>query len=442
MSIKFLSGIFCFLVCSSVIRAQPKNWTLKECIEYAQQNNIDVRKSYLSTEENELSLEQSKANRLPSVTGSVAQSFNWSRSYQESDARYGSLNGTDNTSYSVSSGMTLFNNFRLKNEIKQAGLTLESGKYYSETVKESLELSILDAYLQILYAKESVNNAREQVHSTTDQLNLAEERMNVGAISKADYLQIKSELATEKLTLANAESTLEIAKVDLMQLMELPVNDQFEVLATDMTAILAIRDNPVAAEVYAQSLAIKPQIKEASLTVESSKLDEKIAKADLLPELSLSAGVSSSWSGDTDGFSYAEQLDNTINPSVGLTLSIPIFQNKSGRINVQKARLSVTDAELDEISTKNELRKSVEQACVDLRTAQVQYEATTEQFESAQESYLVATEKYEIGIINAVDFLTVKTDLITAESDLVQAKYNLIYCNKVLDFYKGIPVAL
>ncbi len=431
--------LFCFAFSA---QPQTKSWTLKDCIDYAVSKNIDVRKSYLSTQSSELSLEQSKANVLPSLTGSVSKNFSWSKDYNSETGSYGSLGGSNSTSYGISSGVTLFNGFKLKNSIEQARLNLESSKYYSETVKESMELSILNAYLQILYAQESVRNAEEQIKSTTEQLAFAQERLNVGVISNSDYLQIKSELASEKLTLANAKSTLAIAKVDLMQLMELPVTADFEIVSPDMTHLLEVTEIAGAEEVYRQALGFKPEIRQAALSLESTRLDEKLARAGLYPTLSLSAGLSTGWSNQLDGFNYGEQLKNAITPVVGLSLSIPVFQNKQAQINIKQTKISASDAELDEINTKNELRKKIEQACVDVETAQSQYQASLDQFASAQESYQVAAEKYELGLLNSVDFLSIKTDLITSENELTQAKYNFIFSNKILDFYKGIPISL
>jgi len=436
-----LAGVLLFSF-SFGTQAQPKSWTVKDCIDYALSKNIDIRKSYLSTQENELSLEQSKANTLPSLTGSVGNNFNWNRSFDQETGQYGSLSGSGNTSYSLSSSITLFNGLKMKTSIEQAKLNLESGKYYSETVKESMELNILNAYLQILYAQESVNNAQEQIKATTEQLAFAQERLKVGIISNADYLQIKSELAAEKLTLANAKSTWSIAKVNLMQLMELPLNDQFEIAIPDLAYLLELKDPVSAEDIYTQALGFKPEIKQAALTLERVKLDEKIARAGLLPQLSLNAGLSTGWSNQVNSFNYSEQLKNAIAPSVGLTLSVPIFQNKQGKINIQQARIAAGDAELDEINTKNGLRKKIEQACVDVKTAASQYQASLELYESAKESYQVAAEKYGLGLLNSVDFLSVKTDLITSESELVQSKYNFIFSNKILDFYKGISISL
>lgn len=242
-------------------RFQTKFWTVNDCIDYALSKNIEVRKSYLSTQGNELSLELNKANLLPSLTGSASNNHNWNKSFDQETGQYGGLSGSNSTSYGLSTGITLFNGFKMRNSIEQEKLNMESGKYYSETVKESMALSILNAYLQILYAQESVSNAREQIKSTTEQLAFVEERLNVGVISNADYLQIKSELASEKLTLAHAKSTLSIAKVNLMQLIELPVDDQFEVAAPDLTHLLELKDQVNAEDIYTQALGFKPEIK-------------------------------------------------------------------------------------------------------------------------------------------------------------------------------------
>ena len=433
-----------FLILAVIVssKAQNEAWTLDDCINYALEKNIDVRKSILSTREDEYNLEQSKANVLPSVSGSASTSFTWAKEALSESNNFADRAESNTTSFGVNASMTLYNGSKLKNTKKQAEINLKSGQFYSDEIKESVSLNILNAYLEILYAQESVKNAQEQITSTSEELALAKERMEIGIISKADYLQIKSELASEKSTLADAQSTLAIDRVTLMQLMELPVNDSFRIVVPDMTDLLVVDEKPVVADIYLQALEIKPQIKEATLDVESAKLDEKIAKADLYPSLSFDAGLNTGWSDDISGYSYNEQLTNQFTPSVGLSLSIPIYQNKEARINLALAKISTQSTQLDEIDVKNDLRKNIEQACVDLTSAQTQYNANLDEYDSAKESYLVASEKYGEGLLNSVDFLSVKTDLITAESDLLQAKYNLVFSSKIIDFYKGVPISL
>ena len=422
--------------------AQNKTWTLEQCINYALDRNIQVQKADLSNDRNQLNSDQAQANRLPSVNASVRQNFNWYKGFDSTTGSYGSSSGSNSTNYSLSSSVSLYNGQKLSNKIKQAGIDEQAGQLYAETVKESVELNILNAYLQVLYAYESVTNAEKQIEATTSQLALAKERLDLGVISMSDYLQIKSELATEKSTLADAKSQLSIYKVTLMQLMELPVDEGFEVSSPNLDSLLVQNKQPDAQEIYNLALGIKPQIKNAELNKESAALDVQIAKADGIPSLSMDAGLSSGYSSLTTNSGYASQLKDKINPSVGLSLSIPIFQKKQVKTNVSLATIAVSEAELDEINTKNELRKEIEQACVDVVSAQSKYTASLEENQATQESYDVATEKYKIGLLNSVDYLFEKINLITSESKLLQSKFNLIFSYKVIDFYKGVSLTL
>ena len=423
-------------------KAQGKTWSLEECINYALNKNISIQKTVLTNDRNQLTADQAQANRLPSLNASASENFNWYKGFDSSTGSYGSSKGSNSTNLSLNSSVSLFNGEKLANKIKQAELDLQSGRFYSESVKESVGLNILNAYLQVLYAYESVSNAQKQIVSTTEQLNLAKERMDLGVISVSDYLQIKSELATEKSTLASAQSTLSMSKITLMQLMELPVDPNFEITSPNFDNLLVDSAQPNAQDIYNQALGIKPQIKNAELSKESAKLGVEIAKADALPSLSMNAGLSTGYSSLTTNSDYTGQLKDKVNPSIGFSLSIPIFQKKQIKTNIASANISVTDAELTEISTKNDLRKSIEQACADVASAKSQYVASQEQNQSSKESYDVTTEKYNQGLINSVDYLIQKTNLITSESKLLQSKFNLIFSFKVVDFYKGIPLAL
>lgn len=308
-------------------------------------------------------------------------------------------------------------------------------------MKESISLSILNAYLQVLYSAEQVKNSEKQIESTEGQLDLASERLAIRLISQADYAQVKSQLANEKLNLANARSQLAIAKVNLEQLMELPVTDGFNIADPKLDEVINQNRTPDVAEVYQIALGIKPQVKNAEVNKKIAALDENIAKAGYYPSLSASAGIGTSYSGRmTDP--YFDQINNGISPSLGLSLSIPIYQRKQVKTSVAVAQLGYQDAELSELNTRNELRKSIEQACLDVTSAQVDYEASLENFIATTESSALSDEKFRQGIINSVDYLVSKTNLILAESNLLQSKYNLIFSYKVLDFYSGIPLAL
>jgi len=413
-------------------------WTLDRCIDYAFDQNIQVRKSILSNQRSGFYADQARAQRLPSLSASVNQNFNWSKSTASGST---ALTGTNGSSYSVNSGVTLYNASRINNLIRQAELDIEGGAYSLESTKESISLSVLNAFLQVLYAEEQVNNSRKQIESTIGQLDLAEERLLLQVISQSDYSQVKSQLASEKLMLANSESQLAIAKVNLMQLMELPVNQNFNIAHPELGESINERRMPDVIMVYETALALKPQIRSAAVNKEIAALDEKIAKAGYLPTLSASAGLSSGYSSQTSA-AYFDQLDNGIQPSAGFSLSLPIFQRKQAKTSVAVAKIGYQDAELTETDTKNQLRKSIEQACLDVTSAQIEYEASLEKYSATAESSALSDEKFRQGIINSVDFMVSKTNLIVSESELLQSKYNLIFSYKILDFYLGIPFTL
>ena len=444
MKTQFLNILFCLIMPLAIFSQDAGGdniWTFEECIQYALKQNIQVRKSELANQSNLLNIEYTQAQRLPSLNASIHQNFNWGNqedlTTNETDFR-----GSNNTNYSLNSSVTLYNGFSLSNRIKQARIDYESGNYNSETIKESVSMSILDAFLQVLFTEEQVKNCERQLESTLEQLNLAEERLSLSIISQSDYLQVKSQLASEKLALANAQSQFAIAKVNLMQLMELPVSDDFTFEHPRLDDFTNQGRAPEAKSVFSKALEIKPQIKNAILNKESATTDEKIARAGYFPALSLSAGLGTGYSSLTDDPGYFGQLNNQINPSVGLSLSIPIFQKKQVKTNVSNARIGIQNAELSETEVKNQLRKEIEQACVDVTSAQIEYEASQEQYQANQESYALATEKFEQGLINSVDYLFEKTNLIVAESQLLQSKYNLIFSYKILDFYTGVPLTL
>jgi outer membrane protein len=193
--------------------------------------------------------------------------------------------------------------------------------------------------------------------------------------------------------------------------------------------------------IYETALAIKPQIKNAAINKKSAELDKQIAKAGYFPVLSASAGISSGYSSSATDL-YFNQLNNGIRPSVGFSLSVPIYQKKQVKTSVAVAKIGYNDAELSETDTKNQLRKSIEQTCQDVISAQIEYDASLEKFQATQESSAQSDEKFRQGIINSVDYLVTKTNLIVAESQLLQSKFKLIFSYKILDFYSGIPLSL
>ncbi len=433
---KLFTAMTVFVMVVLTASAQDKQWTLTECIDYALQANIQVRKADVSVSVGEISLQQAKDNRWPSLNASLGESLGWQQ-VTDTDGET-SLEGSSRTAASISSGVTLFSGFQARNEIRQAELNYQGLQYSTEETRENVSLSIMNAYLQVLYAEEQVANSMNQADATREGLGLARERYDLGAIANSDYLQVKTQLAAEELTLANAVNNLKMAKVTLMQLMEYPLDDLFEIARPDMDAILSAIPAADAAAVFEEALQVKPMIKNAEINRESAGVDLELAKGGFYPSVSMNAGLST---GFTQAAEMGSQLKNGFSPSVGLSVSIPIFRNNQNKSSVARARYGISTAELDELNTKNQLRKEIEQAVLDAESAVISYDAAVNQHEASLESFTVAEEKFKLGAMNSVDFLIQKTNLTIAESRLLQAKYELVYSYKIIDFYRGVPLS-
>jgi outer membrane protein len=423
--------------------AQTKIWSVDECIQYALQKNIQVQQAQVSNDIYGLEMSYAKSAWYPSLSGSARQNFSWSN---QTNNTTGStvFKGTDGTNISLNSGMTVYNGNRIRNNVKQSEINYEAARYNTEVIKETVSLNVLNAYLQVLFAEEQVKNITDQIASLNEQLNLAAERLKLGVIANSDYLQVKSQLATERQSLATARSQLAINRITLMQLMEYtePEAGDFSIAHPNLDSLVNQKRLPDPKEVYQTALEVKPEVKNAELSKQSSQIGIELAKSGLYPSLSMNAGLSTLYSSNTlSGSSFGYQLKNNISPAIGLTASIPIYLNKQARTNVAVARKNSENSELNEYNVKNQLRKAIEQASQDVTSSQIEYEASVEAYNAVKESYDVASEKYNQGIMNSVDFLIQKTTYITVQSSLLQSKYRLIFSYKVLDFYTGLPLS-
>jgi outer membrane protein len=307
--------ISCLLIIASgtCLNGQSKVWTVNECIQYALDKNIQVQKALVGNDISGINLNYAKSAWYPSLSGSARENFNWSN---QSGTTPGStvFKGSNGTNISLSSGMTIFNGSRIRNSVRKSETDYEADKYNTEIIKENVSLNVLNAYLQVLYAEEQVKNSNNQITSTTEQLNLAGERAKLGQISNSDYLQVKSQLATEKQTLAIAQSQLAINRITLMQLMELHQTSDFEIEHPNLDSLINQKRVPDPTEVYQTALGIKPEVKNAELLKKSSQISVELAKGNYYPNISMNAGLSTLYSSGQTGSSVGYQLKNNIAP--------------------------------------------------------------------------------------------------------------------------------
>jgi len=456
-----LVALFMFLILGVFFPSQAQNWTLQQCVDTALKNNLSIQQSGNVTEISKINFNQSKSDLLPSLSGGIGQSYD--------------LENSSNSNISLSGSVTLFNGFQNKNTIKQNQLDYQASKYDMEAQKNNIVLNVVDAYLKVLYAEELVKNAKAQVDAIQLQFNEIEQFVIVGKKSESDLLQVKSELASEKLTYINAEGQLKSAKLNLQQIMNIPISKTF-----DIEYPLSIEPKTEglskADDIYNLALTQQPVIKSYELKTQSSEYGLKIAKGAIYPRLSLGGNLGTNYlssmkisettylnniqnigylqsnpneivMGNVSApvynyFDYAfdKQLKDNFSKSLSLSLSIPIYSNRQVKNNIKKQEITLKNTLLDEQSVKNDLRKEIEQASIDVENAIAKYGATKEQVSSSMASYENAKAKYENGMMNMSELIHELNSFTKAQSENIQARYELIYNLKILDYYKGIPL--
>ena len=423
--------------------AQTKPWTFQQCLDTALQRNISVNQTRMVNEINKVNLEQSKANRIPSVSANVNEAFNVGKNVNQTTNDFVTV-GFHSTSVGVSSSYNVFNGLQNANTIRQDRLNVQAGQYDIENVKNDVTLNITTGYLQVLFAGEILAAAKSQEEATMAQVDRTEKMVKAGKSPESDFLQIKSQLATDNLSVIIAQNQLDMAKVTLMQLMEIPVTGDFEVVvpAMDETAegILQTRE-----EIFQKSLTVQPQITSASLNTDAAKMALKISEGARYPRVNLGANLNTNFASsrtngsvvNPEGNPFGKQMWDNLGQSFSLGVAIPIYSNRQIKSGIDRAKINVITTKLREQDVKNVLRKNIEQTFTDLNSAVKKYEATKQQLAAVESVYLNAEKKYTVGVMNATDFLIQKNNYKQSQSGLIQAKYDYIFKHKILDFYQG-----
>ena len=431
------------LLTSGLAIGQTKSWTFQQCLDTALQRNISVNQTRMSNELNKINLEQSKANRIPSLSANAGEALNIGKSVNPTTNAF-VTESYHSTNMGVSSSYNLFSGLQNANTIRQDRLTVQSGQYDIEKMKNDVTLNVTTGYLQVLFAREILAAAKSQEDATRAQVDRTEKMVNAGKSPESDLLQIRSQLATDNLAVITAQNQLDLAKVTLMQLMEIPVNDNFEVVVPVMDESaggLALTNS----EIFQKSLAVQPQIASASLKTNASEMALKVAQGAYWPRISLGANLNSNYASsrkkgttvNPQGYPFYQQMWDNLGQSFSLGVAIPIYSNRQVKSNVDRAKINLVTTQLNEQNTKNVLRKNIEQTYMDMRASVKKYEAVKQQLAAVESVYLNAEKKYAVGVMNATDYLIQKNNFTQSQSSLIQAKYDYIFKIKILDFYQG-----
>ncbi|MBA4053309.1 MAG: TolC family protein [Marivirga sp.] len=416
-----------------------KVWSLASCIDYAITNNITVKQSQLNEQSSEINLRQSLATRAPTISGSASQSLN--RGTGTDPITYEFVSQTvHSSSFSLNAQVALYNGNKVNNTIKQNNLLVKQNSLYSDEAKKSITLSVTEAYLQVLYAQESIRSAENSLNASEKQLERTKALYESGAVAGKDLAEVKSQYATDQYTLVAARNTFDQQLLSLKQLLEFDPQQSFEVVypEVEFTKKIIIPDRY---EVYEKAVAIMPEIKSSQLQGDVEMINLKIAKAGYQPTLSLTGALSTGYT-NTQDFAFENQLNNNFSQRLGLSLSIPIFNNLRTTASVQKAEIAIRSASLDVLAKKKELYKKIENAYQSAIGSQSEMEAASAQVDAAKEAYELTQLQFNVGLVTTVDLLINQNEYLTAQQKYLQTKYNTILYYLLLQFYQGNEIKL
>lgn len=435
---RLLPILLCSLLLSGLRNATAqeasKTWTLQECLDYAYQNNIQVRQS----RNNQLSgiedTKQAKAALFPSLVASTTQSY----------TNYPSSEVTDNNSYTgtygITAGMTIFEGGKLRTEVKRQKVQNQMDALSVEESVNDIRIAIVQAYMQCLYAADAVRINRSTAEASKAQRDRAEEMLRTGSISRVDFAQLQSQYSSDEYQIVVAGSTLDNYKLQLKQLLELDIMEEMNPAVPGVKEENVLKALPPKNEVYETALKVMPQIRRGELGIEAAKLEEKSTRAGFFPSISLSASVGTGHMSNND-FESGSQIWNRFNENVGLTLNIPIFSNRKNRTAVNKAKIALNDSYLEWTSLQKELLRNVESAYLDAVSAQAQYLSAREKEKYARESYELTSEQFRVGVKNTVELITAQNEYSAAQQQVLQAKYLTLLSIELLNIYQGLPAS-
>lgn len=408
-------------------------WTYSDCVEYAREHNISLQKSRLTEESSEYSLEESKAQWQPTLdfaTSHSVSNYPWSEGTKNSY----------NSSYGLNAGWTVWNGGLRENSIKQSKLRTEINRLTTGDMMRTLETDLLQVYINILYAKESVRIYEEAAKVSLAQSERARQLMEAGKISKVDYAQLNAQYEQDNYALVNARSTYDSRRMELKQLLELGIDAEINLADVEWSAAQVLAELPPISESYQLAIDTDLRIKALEIEKSSSVLDVAIAKAGYMPKISLNAGVGTGYY--APGKSFGSAMKQGWNESLGLTLSIPILDNKKTKTAVAQARVAQLDAQLDINQRQSDIAQIVENWYIDTRSAQSRYSAAETQLESARLSDELTNERFNLGYVNTVELMTAHNAYVEAQHTLLQAKYMAMLGQKMVEFYRNATVTL
>ena len=454
--------------------------SLAECVKMSLSNNLNIKKSVLNTESSRLGMVASYLNLLPSVNASASGGTFWGRSIDPTSNAF-ITRRNQSVGIRSSSSILIFNGLRNLNSIRKSRTDLAVSQETLEVQRNATILAAVNLYLNVLLSKELLVNANYQLQSTEEQIRRTQKMVEAGSSAPVDLLNMRSQAASNQVQVVQRQNTLNLSLLNLKQALFIPYEQQLDIKDDSLAAVVKTMEqelNVSVETIYKEALGTRPEIKQADLRVRSSDLQLKISRAGLMPTLGLNGGLGTNYSSAADrprailgenvtreveigflkgdpsqrvvrnftsrevvgvdeSFGLGEQLRENLNQSLGLSLSVPVFQRWNNRIGVQQAKISRNRARIEAQEARNTLRTNIEQAYNEARAAAQLYQAAEYKVEATEEAFRLIEKQYTLGTASYTDYVVQSNSLFQARSELLQSKYTFAFRKKILDFYRG-----
>ncbi|NIF06955.1 TolC family protein [Chryseobacterium sp. Tr-659] len=411
----------------------PATWTLENCIEYAKENNISINSQRLSKNSAQQDLLQARDAKYPNLNGTVSQGL-----FAVNGGQGLQMTGVQSQNIGANSSMTLYHAGYIKNNETSKNLLVQMADLSVQESENNIAISITQAYLNILMNQENIISLENVLKTTQTQLKQGDQLYNAGSLSKLNYLQIQSQVAQDQYNLISAQNNLRTNTVNLKQILQLPSNYDFQIVKPDSIIV----EDQLKSLQEVQNLAQnqRPEIKYGELNVENSNTNLKIAQASIQPTLSLTGNISTNYANGSGN--YFNQLGNNFYMPIGLSLGIPIYNNRIYKTQVEKSKIAIEQANLDLLNTKTILNQQIEQAYISLQNALSQYDSASKQMEISKQSYDIVNAQMKIGSIDYVQLQQQRLLYIQSIQNYLQAKYTAVLNKQIYEFYAGNPINL
>jgi len=442
MSHRLIFIIALCLTAKLFVQAQDTSivrWDLASAISYAKQHNIQVNITKLDSRLSEQDLLQSRAARYPNLSGSATQSVTHRNGDTNPVVGGFQTQSTLAGNYALNSSMTLYRGGYINNDIKSKELQAEAANLNTSVVQNDIALQLTQAFLNILLAKENIVYQQDLLKTSQAQYDLGKTKFNAGSIAKKDLLQLEAQAASDQYNLVTAENQYRQNILTIKQILQLPTNTKFDPIIPD--TLIVQQALPSLAEAQRLANEKRPEVQYNELQIQIAETELKKARAGYKPTISAGGSISTGYS-DNQDTKYFQQVNNNLYQRLGVTLSIPIFDNRVTKTSVERSKILIDQSKLTLEQTKTVLNQQVEQAYISVLNAYAQYNAADVQLRANRDAYNISLEQLRLGAINTVDLMVQRNLYIQSLQNYIQAKYNSILNTKIYEFYMGMPITL